>query len=80
MSDDKPPPDVHVIQPPEGEPVNAGELLAEVAEAFTALGMTLTSAGTPAETAAAALRLGGVIRNAAQVFAHIQLFVPKEPT
>jgi hypothetical protein len=68
-----------VIRPPEGDLVNVGELLADVADAFTALGMTLTSAGTPIETGAAALRLGGVIRNASQVFAHIQLSVPKEP-
>lgn len=68
-----------VIQPQEGDLVNLGELLAEVADAFTAMGMTLTSSGSPAETADAALHLGGVIRNAARVFAHIQLFVPKEP-
>lgn len=65
--------------PPEGELVNVGALLAEVAAAFTDLGQTLTPHGTPMESGQAALRLGEVVRKASRVFAHIEIFVEKEP-
>jgi hypothetical protein len=71
-----------IIVPPDGTPVdlvNVGELLAEVATACSHAGYTLAGGGDPRESGAAFQRLGEVLSTASKAFAHIQLFVPKEP-
>jgi hypothetical protein len=78
MTSERPPFNL-VPTPPEGELVNVGALLAEVAQAFTTLGLTFTPGGTPMESGKAALHLGEVIRKASRAFAHIEIFVEKEP-
>lgn len=72
--------DIRVIRPPEGDQVNVGELLAEVATACSHAGYTLAGGGDPRESGAAFQRLGKVLGAASKAFAHIQLSVPKEPT
>jgi hypothetical protein len=66
------------VQPP-GDLVNVGELLAEVATACSHAGYTLAGGGDPRASGAAFQRLGEAFSATSKAFAHIQLFVPKEP-